>query len=61
MVLKGDRHRLHEIEEAEHRLACGRFGVCVDCGEEIGRLRLLAQPIAIHCTACQAALEAHRH
>jgi RNA polymerase-binding transcription factor DksA len=54
-----DRHRLHEIEEAQRRLACGRFGLCVDCGEEIGRLRLLAQPFAIRCTACQAVLEAH--
>jgi DnaK suppressor protein len=55
-----DRVRLHDIEEAARRLADGRYGVCTDCGEEIARLRLLAQPIAIRCAACQAAWESRR-
>jgi DnaK suppressor protein len=52
-----DRTRLHDIEQAEQRMACGRYGICVDCGEAIPRERLLAQPIAIRCAACQAAAE----
>jgi len=55
-----DRLRLHDIEEAARRLADGRYGTCVDCGEEIAQLRLLAQPIAIRCAACQARHEARR-
>ena len=55
-----DRQRLLDIEEARTRLADGRYGVCVSCGEEIPRKRLFAQPIAIRCAACQAAREAAR-
>ena len=53
-----DRARLDEIEHALTRLASGHYGICEDCGGEIPRARLLAQPAAIRCTACQAALEA---
>jgi RNA polymerase-binding transcription factor DksA len=56
-----DRARLKDVEEAQQRMAEGRYGICADCGEDIPRERLLAQPIAIRCAACQAALEAgHR-
>lgn len=57
-----DRTRLEEIDLALARLADGRYGVCEDCGAEIPRARLFAQPTAIRCAACQTALEAsHRH
>jgi len=52
-----DRVRLREIEQAMNRLAEGRYGVCMACGEDIPRERLLAQPTAIRCAACQAAAE----
>jgi len=52
-----DRARLRHIEQAQQRLRDGRYGLCVDCGAEIPRERLLAQPIAIRCTACQIAME----
>lgn len=55
-----DRVRLHDIEQAEQRMAQGCYGICVDCGQEIARERLLAQPIAIRCAACQSALESHQ-
>jgi DnaK suppressor protein len=55
-----DRRRLRDIEQAELRLAEGRYGLCMDCGAEIPPARLLAQPIAVRCTACQAALESRR-
>ncbi|VTU30885.1 General stress protein 16O [Variovorax sp. PBL-H6] len=56
-----DRARLEDIRQAQRRMAEGRYGVCSDCAENIPRERLLAQPAAIRCAACQAALEApHR-
>lgn len=55
-----DYTRLEEIERALARLSNGRYGICEDCGAQIPRARLLAQPTAIRCTACQAAAEA-RH
>jgi DnaK suppressor protein len=56
-----DRARLEDIRRAQRRMAEGRYGVCSNCAEDIPRERLLAQPTAIRCAACQAALEAgHR-
>ncbi|MET3494430.1 TraR/DksA C4-type zinc finger protein [Variovorax boronicumulans] len=57
-----DRARLHEIEHAIARMADGRYGICENCGSEIPRARLFAQPTAIRCTACQVTAESHhRH
>ena len=53
-----DRTRLEAIEQAIQRLADGRYGICIDCGQEIARDRLLAQSFAIRCAPCQAALQA---
>lgn len=55
-----DYARLEEIERALARMEDGRYGICEDCGVEIPRARLLAQPTAVRCTACQTAAEA-RH
>jgi DnaK suppressor protein len=55
-----DHTRLEEIERALARLADGRYGICENCGREIPRTRLFAQPTAIRCTACQTAAEARR-
>lgn len=52
-----DRNRLSDIDRALQHLAEGRYGVCVECGKDIPRERLLAQPIAIRCAACQSAVE----
>jgi DnaK suppressor protein len=52
-----DRSRLHDIELAQERMACGLYGQCIDCGEQIPRARLLAQPTAIRCAACQTQAE----
>ncbi|SDZ49227.1 transcriptional regulator, TraR/DksA family [Variovorax sp. YR634] len=57
-----DRTRLEAIELALARLADGRYGVCEDCGAEIPRARLFAQPTAVRCAACQTTVETrHRH
>lgn len=55
-----DRARLKDVEEAQQRMAEGRYGICADCGEDIPRERLVAQPVAVRCAACQAAFEAGR-
>lgn len=44
---------LRLIEHARQRLVDGTYGECVDCGESISPARLLAQPTAMRCTACQ--------
>ncbi|HEX8011080.1 MAG TPA: TraR/DksA family transcriptional regulator [Casimicrobiaceae bacterium] len=43
-----DRHidEVRDIEAARARIMQGRFGVCIDCGQEIGFERLLAYPTA---------------
>ena len=52
-----DRTRLHDIEQAQQRMVDGHYGICLDCGEDIPRERLMALPTAIRCAACQAAAE----
>ncbi|APF86749.1 TraR/DksA family transcriptional regulator [Ralstonia solanacearum] len=47
------RTELAQIVVARERLADGRYGLCVDCGEAIPFLRLQAQPTAQCCVACQ--------
>ena len=55
-----DRARLHEVEQAQRRIAEGLYGVCERCGAEIPTERLLAQPTAVRCAACQAETERQR-
>src|SRR5581483_4318274 len=46
-----ERHvaELRSSEEAERRMQDGSYGVCIECGGEIGFERLLAQPTAVRC------------
>lgn len=50
-----DRHveELRDIEAAKKRMDAGTFGVCSECGDDIGVERLLAYPTAKRCVACQ--------
>ena len=50
-----DRHvqEMRDIEAARLRFKGGTFGVCIDCGQEIGFQRLLAYPTAKRCIDCQ--------
>lgn len=63
--------RIHEIEKevaeqadvvaALARLANGSYGVCIDCGDDIGVQRLDAYPTAKRCIRCQTHFEStHR-
>src|SRR3984957_10622987 len=48
------REQLTAAQAALGRLADGRYGVCVRCGEPIGEARLAARPAARTCIRCAA-------
>ena len=52
-----DQEELALITEARERMATGRYGECVDCGQPISFERLAAQPTAKRCIADQEAWE----
>jgi len=52
-----DRQLISQIHEALARVREGDYGVCQECGEEIGLARLLAQPTATLCVHCKSLLE----
>ena len=52
MVIR-ERQELQEIEAALARIRDGSYGICIDCGGEIGRARLKADPAAKRCLPCQ--------
>ncbi len=52
MVIRESRE-LQDIEAALGRIAEGSYGVCTDCGGDIGRARLKASPAAERCLPCQ--------
>ena len=49
--------RMGELENALKRLRETDYGICEECGEEIGVARLKANPSARLCVCCQSALE----
>jgi len=52
-----DKDKLHAIEDALERLREGTYGVCEECGDEIGGGRLKVMPLAKSCVTCQSRLE----
>ena len=46
------------VKEAQRLLAEGKYGICIDCGEEIPAERLEAIPEAIRCITDQNRYEA---
>jgi RNA polymerase-binding transcription factor DksA len=50
-----------QCERALERLDQERYGDCVDCGEPIAWARLMAQPSAERCAACQDKFEKVSH
>ena len=49
-----DLEEFRGLETARERLAGGDYGVCTDCGGDIGFERLKATPSAIRCIDCQS-------
>jgi RNA polymerase-binding transcription factor DksA len=52
-----DVDEMEDVEAALRRLDHGTYGDCLACGESIPLQRLLVQPAARRCAACQAASE----
>ena len=52
-----DLAELQDVEDALARLDAGTYGDCAHCGDAIPAARLMVQPAARLCTACQSALE----
>jgi DnaK suppressor protein len=50
-----DRHvrELRDIEAAFQRIRDGKYGVCMDCGDDVAFTRLQAYPTAKRCIVCQ--------
>lgn len=51
------RNELNAIEVALQRVNVESYGTCAECGNDIGRERLLAQPSAERCLKCQEGAE----
>lgn len=56
MVMR-ESQELQEIEAALARIEDGSYGICFDCGGEIGQARLKATPAARRCLPCQEKYE----
>jgi RNA polymerase-binding protein DksA len=44
---------IRDIEAAFRRVKDGEYGVCIECGDDIGFSRLQAYPTAKRCIVCQ--------
>ncbi|BCS88771.1 TraR/DksA family transcriptional regulator [Pseudodesulfovibrio sediminis] len=49
--------RILELETALKRLSETEYGVCEECGDDIGVARLKANPSTRLCVCCQSAIE----
>jgi len=47
------RERLTQMEDVEHRLEEGTYGICEVCGKEIPEDRLRVMPYSTCCITCQ--------
>lgn len=56
-VIHAHVEEVRDIEAALLRQATGSYGMCGDCGEDIGYQRLSAYPVAQRCVACQGRYE----
>ena len=56
-----DHDELVAVRAALARWADGSLGECTDCGQPVGVARLLAQPAAARCIACQSKAERAAH
>ena len=46
-----------KVVEALNRIKEGTFGICDECEEEIGLLRMMARPVATLCIRCKTRME----
>jgi len=55
-----DLMKISRIDAALARIATGTFGVCEDCGSDIGKKRLQVKPEAHLCIVCAEREEVER-
>ena len=48
--------QLQAVDAALGKIADGSYGVCVDCGKEIGAARMEFRPNSIRCVSCKASV-----
>jgi DnaK suppressor protein len=51
---------LAEVRDALERIEDSSYGICVNCGRDIGQARLRAVPWAAYCVRCQDEVESKR-
>jgi len=56
-----DVQELRALDAAHRRLADGSYGVCIDCGGDVGVERLRVEPAAPRCIECQQRHEKTYH
>ena len=52
-----ERRLIRKIQSALQRIEDGSYGICEECGEEIGVPRLKARPVTRLCINCKAKQE----
>lgn len=52
-----ERKLLRKIDEALERIRTGEYGICENCGADIGVRRLRARPVTTLCIDCKTAQE----
>lgn len=52
-----ERKLIKKITQAIQRIEDGEFGVCVECGDDIGIARLKARPMTTLCINCKSKQE----
>jgi RNA polymerase-binding protein DksA len=58
-VAANARASLRQAEHALEQLEAGTYGMCENCGNPIGKLRLQARPRATLCMTCQQKQDRH--
>jgi len=58
-VAANARASLRQAEHALEQLEAGTYGICENCGNPIGKLRLQARPRATLCMTCQEKQDRH--
>lgn len=56
-----ERKLIRKIQEAMARIEDGTFGICDECGEDIGVKRLKARPVTTQCIKCKSRQEEDEH
>lgn len=48
-----ERKLINKIKDALDRIDSGEFGICEECGDEIGEARLKVRPVTTLCINCK--------